>query len=533
MGSGARRRFSLVAATCALLGIGGVPLAFPAAAAVPRAAPAVRAATVPAEPLTDTGDLASVARIVGARTSWAAGYTGKGIDVALIDTGVAPVPGLTSGNVIHGPDLSFDAAHPDVRHLDAFGHGTHMASIIAGRDRAMSPAGYAGQTQFQGIAPDSRLISLKVGASDGAVDVSQVIAAINWVTENRNKHGLNIRVLNLSYGTDGVQNYLVDPLVLAIEEAWRAGIVVVVAAGNDGTSWQNLANPAQSPMVIAVGASDPQGTEARIDDTVPDFSDRGTIRRHVDVVAPGVHLLGLRVPNSAVDQANPTAVTDGRLFRGSGTSQAAAVVSGSVALLLQRNPGLTPDAVKALLWLTSTPLTLGTVLNSGAGIIDIRGAELLAPVPSLLGGLLGLGDILLAEINRLKHLAAPGTGTGSLDAARGSARLVVDGVPLDGEQDIFGSPWDAGRWSSATRGESTWYLGWWNTGRWTGTSWERNDPTRWQAVDDDRPYWFGTPADDWVSRSWVAGGWDSRTWVDQSWTSRSWVGSRWSMNGWR
>ena len=143
--------------------------------------------------------------------------------MALIDTGVAPVPGLTSGNVVNGPDLSFDSQQPGMAHLDAFGHGTHMASIIAGRDAAGTPSSYLDPARFTGIAPDATLVNVKVGASNGAVDVTQVIAAIDWVVEHRKDPGLNIRVINLSYGTDSVQSSTVDPLAFAVENAVEEG----------------------------------------------------------------------------------------------------------------------------------------------------------------------------------------------------------------------------------------------------------------------------------------------------------------------
>src|SRR5581483_8379636 len=149
----------------------------------------------------DDGSLYNIAQITHAVDAWSTS-TGKGVDVALIDSGVAPVQGLTSGNVINGPDLSFESQSPDLAHLDTFGHGTHMASIIVGRDQASSPQTYqdAQSHQFVGIAPDARLISIKVAANDGSADVSQVIAAIDWVTEHAQSNGLNIKVLNLSYG---------------------------------------------------------------------------------------------------------------------------------------------------------------------------------------------------------------------------------------------------------------------------------------------------------------------------------------------
>jgi serine protease AprX len=478
---------------------------------------------------TDTGTLEAITSIVGARDSWRAGWTGKGVDVALVDTGVAPVQGLTSGNVVNGPDLSFDSVHDDVRHKDAYGHGTHMASIIAGRDTAGTPSSYASGSGFTGVAPDARIVSLKVGAADGSADVSQVIAAIGWVTEHAHSHGLNIRVLNLSYGTPAGQGYALDPLAYAVEQAWRQGIVVVVSGGNDGTSFQALANPAQHPAVIAVGAEDPQGTELPLDDTVPAFSDRGTALRHVDVVAPGVHVQGLRVPNGYADQAFPSARVGTRFFKGSGTSQAAAVVAGSAALLLQRNPELTPDQVKVLLTTSATPIPLGTVTNTGAGLVDVPAAQLLADPVSLLGP---AGATLAAKVDALRTLAEPGTGTGSLETARGGFHVSGRGVTLEGEQDIFGTAWPGAAWAGRAAAGTSWTGGTWNGSAWTGTGWTTSGD--WAATAWTGKPWFGASwsSGGWVSRTWTGAGWDSRTWTDNGWGSRTWTDQAWATGAW-
>jgi serine protease AprX len=508
-----RRRSATVAAVAALALI---PVWPALASAAPDATGRLQAgaAVLDAGAAVDTGSLDEITSIIHARESWSAGYTGKGVDVALIDTGVAPVAGLSSGNVINGPDLSFDSMHPDVRYKDAYGHGTHVASIIAGRDQAGSPSSYLDRTRFTGVAPDARIVSLKVGATDGSADVSQVIAAINWVTEHAHSNGLNIRVLNLSYGTPAGQDYRTDPLAYAIETAWRKGIVVVVSGGNDGTSFQSLANPAQDPPVIAVGAEDPVGTEQPLDDTVPAFSDRGTPLRHVDVVTPGVHVLGLRVPNGYADQAYPSARVGSRFFRGSGTSQAAAVATGAAALLLQRNPALTPDAVKTLLAGSATPIPLGTVTNTGAGLVDVYAAEL-AGAPTPIGG-----------------PSEPATGTGSLELARGGSHVAGRKVTLSGEQDIFGADWEGASWAQQTAAGTTWTGGTWNGNPWTGTGWTASGD--WAATTWPVKAWFGSSwsSGGWVSRTWTSGGWDSRTWTDQGWDSRTWVDDAWATGGW-
>src|SRR5206468_12783889 len=214
----------------------------------------------------------------GAQAWWAAGYTGQGVDVALIDSGVAPVQGLNSaGKVISGPDLSLESQAPNLANLDTFGHGTFMAGLIAGPDPGLTHAyETAPATAYRGMAPDARIVSIKVATADGGTDVSQVIAAIDWVVKHRHDHGLNIRVLNLSYGTNSTQWFGVDPLAFAVEQAWDAGIVVVAAAGNSGYQSKGsspaLANPAFDKRIIAAGASDSNGSLAILDDTVPDFS---------------------------------------------------------------------------------------------------------------------------------------------------------------------------------------------------------------------------------------------------------------------
>jgi serine protease AprX len=505
------------------------------------------------DPGKDTGSLDLMTQIVGARKMWSAGWTGKGVDVALIDTGVAQVPGMKSGNVVDGPDLSTDNSSADLRYADSYGHGTHMASIIAGRDAVSTPAGYAtdntskGTGKFTGVAPDARIIDIKVGATDGAADVSQVIAAINWVTQHAHDPGLNIRVLNLSYGTASTQDYTLDPLSFAAEVAWRKGIAVVVAAGNDGTNKVNLADPAQDPAVIAVGAEDPNGTIDTADDTIPDFSNRGTTKRHVDVVAPGTHILGLRVPGSVVDLTNPTAAVGTRFIRGSGTSQATAVTSGAIALLLQARPELTPDQVKWAVINSATALESGSENNRGAGVVNAKEALSLAT-----------SEDFPSQATLLKTAAVYGTGLGSLELARGTAHLgggtttistattvrggvsssttisttTSSGSTLSGEKDIFGTAWNAKTWAPAALAGTTWTDGKWRANTWTGTGF--NSSGDWTAAPWTAASWDGSPwsGRSWVGRTWVADGWSGRTWVSGSWSGRSWVDQSWSSGTW-
>jgi serine protease AprX len=466
----------------------------------------------------DEGSLYDVAQITHAKDAWTKGWTGKGVDVALIDSGVAPVQGLTSGNVVQGPDLSFESQDPALVHKDTFGHGTHMGSIIAGRDAVSTGTVYAkaDSHQFTGIAPDARLVSLKVAAADGGSDVSQVIAAIDWVTQHARDPGMNIRVLNLSYGTDSTQSPAVDPLAYAVENAWRAGIVVIVASGNDGTSRTQLASPAIDPLVIAVGADDPNNSDSVGDDKVPAFAQRGTDARHVDVIAPGVHVLGLRAPNGNADQANPGARLGGRFFRGSGTSQSAAVVSGLAALYLQRYPAATPDQVKAALMTNATAPTYVKKIFTGVGVPDVNKA-IGAPLPT------GSG---------VAQAATGATGTGSIEAARGSAHVSNSAGLLSGEADIFGRAWNPSAWAAASAARTSWSGGAWRDVDWTNASWSSSgswDAHSWTADDWTAHSWT---AHSWTAHSWTSAGWDAHSWTDSAWQSSSWSGSSWSNAMW-
>ena len=310
-----------------------------------------------------------------------AGFTGKGVDVALIDTGVVPVKGLAQpGRVIAGADLSFESQAPNLRYLDTFGHGTHLAGIIAGRD-----TGHAAHdaNHFVGVAPEARILSLKVADAHGVTDVSQVLAAIDWVVEHRQDNGMNIRVLNLAFGTDGAQNYRLDPLAFAVEVAWRKGIAVVVAAGNGGMAAGRLNNPAYDPFVIAVGAVDAGGTSTTADDVVPSWSSAGDGVRNPDLIAPGKSVVSLRAPGSHIDRTFGSTGRVGRtrFFRGSGTSQSAAFVSGLAALIIQQRPAIKPDELKALLKSTALPIPNVDRRLQGAGVVNMTKIARKAPTP--------------------------------------------------------------------------------------------------------------------------------------------------------
>lgn len=417
------------------------------------------------------------------QSDWAErrGADGSGIDIALVDTGVAPVRGLDDPDlIVNGPDLSLDRQAGLPPGLDAYGHGTHMASILGGG---------------LGMARDARIVNLKVASSDGGVDVSQMIAAVDWAVQHRKDPGLNIRVLSLSGGTDSIQSYLVDPLAHAVESAWHHGIVVVVAAGNSAGP---LSDPAVDPYVLTVGAADTRIPQNRNDDVVASFSAVGTPDRGVDLIAPGVSVLGLRAPGSAVDLDNPSAVVANALFRGSGTSQAAAVVAGAAAQLLSDRPELTPDQVKALLMGSARPLGDGTLPGQGAGMIDLRGA-LRAATP---------------VVDQSFPLSA---GTGSIEAARGDLHLVADdGTVLEGEIDLQGAPWAPSTWAPLSAAGAAWSGGVWNGNVWSGADWEG----------------VGVAGSPLQGHTWRSEAWTGHTWRAELWSGHTWRGHTWRNGVW-
>jgi serine protease AprX len=436
------------------------------------------------------GSLYTIAnQVTGASAMWDAGYTGQGIDVAVIDSGVVPVKGLDDpGKVVYGPDLTLET-NGSAKQKDTYGHGTHMSGIIAGRDPEAKGNKKSGDaSNFVGMAPDARIVSVKVADAKGQTDVSQAIAAIDWVVQNRNKNGLNIRVLNMSFGTDGVQDYVLDPLAFAAEQAWHKGIVVVVAVGNEGFGTGKVNNPAYDPYLIAVGSNTANGTATTADDVVSSFSNDGDGTRNPDVVAPGDQVVSLRSSGSYLDKTYPQARIGDRLFRGSGTSQAAAVVSGAAALLVQQRPTATPDQIKALLMGTANAIPNATAAQQGSGLVDLAEART-APTP-----------------NAVQRFTVS-TGLGSLELARGSVHVTVGTRQVRGEVDVRGRAFDVRTWAAGLRNGTNWSGMSWSGMSWSGMSWSGMS---------------------WSGMSWSGMSWSGMSWSGMSWSGMSWSGTDWA-----
>ena len=428
----------------------------------------------------ETSTASTFAKTMQAVPSWTRGNYGKGVGVAVLDTGVSPLPDL-EGRLVHGPDLSGEASL-----VDTYGHGTVMAGLIAGNGAASATRTGGAYT---GVAPAAHVVAVKVAGRNGVVDVSTVLQAMHWISAYKEQYG--IRVLNLSWGVASTQSPTVDPINHAVQRLWAQGIVVVVAAGNSGSASGTITKPGDDPLVITVGALNDKGDTDATNDDVPGWSSRGPTAAGLakpDLVAPGRTVVALRSPGSAIETAYPKALVSPGYIRGSGSSQAAAITSGAVALLLAARPGLTPDQVKSVLMATASPVAGVDRHIQGRGRLQLEAAMSAVPAAG-------------AQV-------VSATGTGLIDASRGAMRVVstCDGVQVEirGEIDVRCQPWNGSRWA----GEA------WTGEAWTGVAWKGSE-------------WNGVA---WKGVGWSDAGWDGVAWKGGTWTAGSWYGAK-SWNG--
>ena len=279
------------------------------------------------------------------------GYDGEGIGVAVIDTGVAPHTDLVKPQ---NRITSFiDYVKGNTEPYDDNGHGTHVAGIIAGN-------GYSSRGKYVGVAPKANIIGLKALDGNGGGSTSDIIAALSYCIENKERY--NIKIINLSLGTPANNNPEKDPLVRAVERCVDAGLTVVTAAGNSGPNEKTILSPGVSRKVITVGAVDDKRTIDTRDDTIAKFSSRGPTLQGIqkpDLVAPGVNINSLS--NTKLDSYTSL----------SGTSMATPLISGSLALLLNRYEDLTPEDYKLKLVEACQPLN-ESIQSQGAGMLNLR-----------------------------------------------------------------------------------------------------------------------------------------------------------------
>ena len=285
---------------------------------------------------TDVGSMYDTARLVGADKLWARGATGAGVAVALLDSGVQP-SAFFGTRLVAGAD--FTGANNSL--ADGYGHGTHMAGIIGGSSGTVGST-----TGFTGIAPRATVVSVRVADNTGATSLMRILQGLDWVYKNHDD--LNIKVVNMSVGVPAYSDYTRDPIVAAAQRLWYDEVTVVASAGNIGAGL-NLTSPAIDPTIIAVGAVDTKGTLATTDDVPASFSAGAATAsdRSPTVVVPARSIQSIKATGSTMAAGAPATALVGTTFvKGTGTSQAAAIVSGEAALMYSAKAGLGPTDIK-------------------------------------------------------------------------------------------------------------------------------------------------------------------------------------------
>jgi len=391
--------------------------------------------------------------------------TGYHVNVALLDTGVTDTAALNrkSGRITDGVDVSRlaagGAARTSGQFTDGYGHGTFLATLIAGgRVKGSGDRGI-------GVAPSARIVVVKVADSRGRTTLSQVLAGMDWVAA----HARAIQVVNvaLSVQRPTAPAYGADPLTAAVEHVRAAGVVVVVAAGN---SSKGVGDPGMDPQSLTVGAADVTSSPIR----VARFSGRGNVLgvAKPDVVAPGVHVLGVMPTTSYIYKHNPQGRTSSGLFRGSGTSEATAVTSGVVAAYLSGHRHASAIRAKAAVRDAARALHKS---GSGQGIVQmVTGAAASAP--------------------------ASDAGESHFDSDAWNRNAWQGGDWMQWLASSWSGPaWSASSWSASSWSASSWSASSWSASSWSASSWS---------------------ASSWSASSWSASSWSASSWSDYSWGSR-------------
>jgi serine protease AprX len=426
---------------------------------------------------------------------------GAGVTVAVIDTGIANVPDL-AGNIVPvvgagGTTTSCVNFSTEPGCADSYGHGTFIAGLIAGNGAR------------KGVAPAAGLLSVKLSGRDGTSSVSQVLAAIQWVVENRDLY--HIGVLNLSLRVESNLSYRIDPVNLAVEQAWANDIVVVASAGNQGTvGAETISKPGDDPWIITVGSTVDRGTNGLGDDVIADFSSRGPTYTDglakPDVVAPGRSLISVRSPGSAADTTVPTYV-DATYRRGSGTSFTAGIVSGAAAVLRSADPTASNDRIKFALKQTARPLAGVDAMAQGSGVVDVA-AAMAAPA----------GEVADQPFHPLFNSLVPGT---SADWLGSTWTLAWNGTNWQGTN------WQGTNWQGTNWQGTNWQALEWEGTNWQGTNWQT---ATWQGSHWEGSAWEGT---NWQGTNWQGTNWQGTNWQGTNWQGTNWQGTNWQGTNWQ
>jgi serine protease AprX len=410
----------------------------------------------------------------GATRLASAGDAGKGVTVAVMDTGIDNLPDF-SGRLIGGVDLT-GGGNP---YQDGYGHGTFVAGLIAG-DGASSGGRYSGE------APGANLMSIKVAGADGLTNLGALILGLQWAADNQSRYG--IKILNLSLGFKSALSTLINPLDQAVEAVWHAGIAVVVSAGNTGPFNGSILSPGDDPLVITVGALDDMASASITAAEMNDFSAVGPTSPDgwvkPDLVTSGRSVVSLAAPGSTIYSDYPSARIGSANFVGSGTSFSAAITSGAAALVLADHPGLTPDQLKARLLGTTSPGPVGNPFVDGHGALNAYAAA-------------------TARAMDFRQSAA-----GLRPTPAGATVSLSPAGPVDS----------------------------WNVNLWAGLSWTPAPPDgqtwngwSWDGLDWDGSAWLGRAWNGWA---WDGAAWNGSAWSGSAWDGRAWNGSAWDGSAW-
>lgn len=421
----------------------------------------------------------------GAGRLAAAGDTGQGTTVAVIDTGIDKLPDF-AGRLVGGVDLTGE----NNPYQDSYGHGTFVAGLIAGNGASSSNGQYSGE------APGANLVSIKVAGANGRTTLSTLILGLQWAADHQSRYSID--VLNLSLGFRPSQSTVTNPLDQAVEAVWNSGIAVVVSAGNTGPFNGTVLSPGDDPLVITVGSLDDMASGSVSGDEMNDFSAVGPTApdgwAKPDLVTSGRSVVSLAAPGSEIYKANPGAVVGQANFVGSGTSFSSAITSGAAALVIADNPGLSPNQLKARLLASTAPGPVGNPFVDGHGALDAYAAANAGPLNfrQSAGGLL---QTLLGVTVSLLPTGRASTWNTSLWSG-----LSVDPPPASGPV------WNGLAWNGGD----------WDTWAWTGRAWNNG-------------WWAGAA---WNSTSWAGRAWNDGAWEGSAWNGMAWNGSAWNSSAW-
>ncbi|HET6795491.1 MAG TPA: S8 family serine peptidase [Acidimicrobiales bacterium] len=429
-------------------------------------------------------------QISGADALGSQGTDGSGVGVAVIDTGISNLPDF-AGHLVGGVDLSGEG-NP---FADGYGHGTFVAGLIAGN-------GASSGGQYVGEAPGANLIAVKVAGATGVTDMATVIKGLSWVVNNAARY--NIKVVNLSLGVVPTGPTATEPLDIAVENAWMAGITTVVSAGNAGPFNGTVLSPGDDPLALTVGALDDGHSTSPSAWSVPAWSSVGPTAYDgwfkPDVIASGRSVVSVRDPGSYIDTNFPTARVGTGNFVGSGTSFSAAITSGMAALVAQAYPWAQPDDLKARLVGTTMPGPVGSPFVDGHGVANAANA-----------------------------IAAHSIGFNQQKAQRAEVTNPVQPVSLAQSWKVSnwnGSAWNGSAWNGSAWNGATWTGSAWNGSAWNGSAW---NGSAWNGSAWNGATWTGAT---WTGATWTGSAWNGAAWTGSAWNGSAWNGSAWNGSAW-